>query len=281
MKRIVVFFLFIQIAIVSVSAQTLRIATYNVRYDNPNDAPNTWENRLPVIAELVQFHDFDIFGGQELMFHQLEGLAGKLPGYSWFGVGREDGEKKGEFSAVLYKKDKFKLIRNGTFWLSPTPEKPSQGWDAALRRVCSWGEFEEKGSKLKFLFFNTHFDHVGVQARLESAKLILEQIKKIAGSAPVVLTGDFNFDQHNEGFSILNGSDLKDSYGLAAIRMANNGTFNSFDINTKTDRRIDHIFVSPHFDVQRYGILTDSYQAKFPSDHFPVLVVVKGKKGRK
>ena len=280
MKRIHLFFFAIQIAVVSVHAQTLRIATYNVRYDNPNDAPNTWTSRLPVITQLVQFHDFDMFGGQELMFHQLEGLAGNLPGYAWFGLGREDGEKKGEFSPVFYKTDKFKMVRNGTFWLSPTPEKPSQGWDAALRRVCSWGEFVEKESKLKFFCFNTHFDHVGVQARVESAKLILEQIKKIAGDAPVILMGDFNFDQNSEGFQVLNASNLEDSYSSAAIRMAGNGTFNSFNINTQSDRRIDHIFVSKHFEVQRYGILTDSYQAKFPSDHFPVLVVIQAKKGK-
>lgn len=260
---------------VSTQAQTLRVATYNMRYDNPGDSLNSWKYRLPVIVQMVQFYDFDIFGGQELLSHQVDGLSKDLPGYAYTGVGREDGEKKGEFSPVFYKKDKFRLLKKGTFWLSPTSDKPSKGWDAALERICSWAQLEDIASGFRFYVFNTHFDHRGEQARLESATLINEKIKSIAGNTPVILTGDFNFDQRHEAFTKLNAGIVKDAFGLSPIKMALNGTFNSFNISSVTDRRIDHILVSSQFSVTRYGILTDSYNAKFPSDHFPVVIDVK------
>lgn len=262
-------------------SQDLRVATFNMRYDNSKDTLNPWEDRLPIIARMIEFYDFDVFGGQELLHHQVEGLEKNLPGYAFHGVGRDDGSTKGEYSPVFYKKDKFRVLKAGNFWLSETPEKPGKGWDAALPRICSWIHLEDKASGLKFYFFNTHFDHRGVQARRNSVLLILEQVKKIAGDSPVILTGDFNFDQRHENYGLINSSDeFEDSYVLAGIRLATNGTFNGFDITSKTDKRIDHIFVTDSFKVTRYGILTDSYLGKFPSDHFPVMVElsVKGKK---
>ncbi len=267
--------LFIVLSAGLVHAQTFRIATYNMRYDNAGDSLNAWKQRLPVIIQMIAFYDFDIFGGQEILFNQREDLSKNLPGYDYIGVGRDDGDKKGEFSPIYFKTDKFRLLKKGTFWLAETTDRPVKGWDAALPRICSWGEFEEKKSGLKFYVFNTHFDHRGVQARKESARLILDKIKTIAGSAPVVLTGDFNVDQFNESYTLLHTSGiLKDAYTTAEIKLTPNGTFNSFDITSKTDRRIDHIFITSTFRVKRYGILTDSYNGKFPSDHFPVLIEV-------
>ncbi|MBT1688802.1 endonuclease/exonuclease/phosphatase family protein [Dawidia soli] len=254
-------------------AQTLRVATYNMRYDNPGDSLNRWKYRLPIIIDQVKFHDFDLLGGQELLSHQVEGLMQQLSGYEYAGVGRDDGEKKGEFSALFYKKDKFKLLKKGNFWLSQTPDKPGPGWDAALSRICTWVQLEEKATGLRFYFFNTHFDHRGVQARKESGKLIAEKIAQIAGDAPVVLTGDFNFDEQHEGFAaIVASGKLRNSFNLAPIKLANIGTFNSFDVATTNKVRIDHIFVTSQFNVKKYGILTDNYGGRFPSDHFPVVV---------
>lgn len=259
-------------------AQVLRVATFNMRYDNRGDSVNAWHNRLPVITQMIQFHDFDVFGGQELLHRQVEGLAKNLPGYDYRGVGRDDGERKGEYSPVFFKKDKYRLLKNGNFWLSETPAKPGKGWDAALPRICSWVQLEERASGFKFFVFNTHFDHRGVQARKESVRLILEQTRKIAGNAPVILTGDFNFDQHHENYVLIGSSpEFEDTYTLAKIKMVHNGTANGFNINSKSDRRIDHIFVTGSFAVRKYGILTDSYFGKFPSDHFPVLVEVSVK----
>ncbi|WP_133272313.1 endonuclease/exonuclease/phosphatase family protein [Hymenobacter radiodurans] len=259
------------------AAQTMKVATYNVRYDNPQDTVNAWSRRLPYLANLIRFQDFDVFGTQEVLYRQLQDMTRQLPGYAYTGVGRDDGKQGGEFSAIFYKQDKYELLKHGTFWLSPTSAVPSKGWDAALPRVCSWGQLREKKTGFTFYLFNTHFDHVGIEARKESAKLILTKVKEMAGSTPVILMGDFNIDQRNESYTILNtASNLRDAFQLAQIVYAPNGTFNDFNSQRKTDARIDHIFLSPAFKATRYGILTETYGGgKTPSDHYPVAVEVQ------
>lgn len=297
-KTLVFIFLLAFLGTVS-HAQThhMKVASFNIRYDNPADSLNAWKYRKETVADLIRFHEFDLFGAQEVMHHQLEELSASLDGYSYFGVGRDDGRTAGEYSPVFYKSNQFKLLDSGTFWLAETTDKPVKGWDAALPRICTWGKFEDRETGFTFYLFNTHFDHKGVQARKESAKLILKKIKEIAGKAPVVLTGDFNVDQSNEAYALLHNSDrLKDSYELSPIRYGASGTFTGFDIHASTKSRIDHIFVTDHFEVLRHGILTDSYQisgssnikedsgnfpkevslyknqSRLPSDHYPVVV---------
>lgn len=253
------------------NAQTLRVATYNLRYDNPGDSLDRWKYRYPAVADLVQLYDFDIFGTQEGLRHQLEDLKKELSGYEYIGVGRDDGDQKGEYAAIFYKTGKFKLLANGNFWLSPVTDKPNKGWDAALPRICSWGKFEEIKTGKTFFMFNVHFDHLGVQARIESARLVTDMIKKIAGNSVCILTGDFNFDENHESYTFLKTSGLlKDAYDLAGLRFAPGGTFTGFDITAKPVGRIDHIFVTADFQVIRYGILTNTYNGRYPSDHFPV-----------
>ena len=258
-------------------AQSMRVATYNIRYDNAQDTANAWQQRLPHLTKLIRFQDFDVFGAQEVLYNQLQDMAGKLPGYAHIGVGRDDGKQAGEFSAVFYKTAKYQLLRQGTFWLSPTSTVPSKGWDAALPRICTWGQFKEKSTGFTFYFFNTHFDHVGVEARKESAKLLLAKVREMAGATPTILTGDLNIDQRNESYTILATSGvLKDAYQIANVVYAPNGTFNGFDSKRQTDERIDHIFLSPAFTATRYGILTETYAGgKLPSDHYPVAVEVQ------
>lgn len=282
-------------------AQQINIATYNVRYKNSGDEKNGngWDQRMPVITDIIKFHDFDIFGAQEVLQQQLNDLNSNLQGYGHVGVGRDDGKQAGEHAMIFYKKDKFKLLDSGNFWLSTHDDVPNKGWDAALPRICSWGAFQHLASGRKFYFFNTHFDHVGIVARRESAKLILRKINTIAGSNPTILTGDFNVDQTNEIYGILTGQQLSDAFEVTAFRYATNGTFNHFDINTKTNSRIDHILLSKSIKVKRYGVLTDTYrgagkenadvstsgnfpkevslqryEARLPSDHFPVMAVI-------
>lgn len=261
-----------------VSAQSLRVATYNLRYDSKDDSlkGDGWVKRRPVIAALVRFHDFDIFGIQEGLHHQLTSLNAGLPGYTWLGVGRDDGKEKGEYAAIFYKTDKYKVLQQGHFWLSTITDRPNTGWDAALPRICSWAQFEDKKTHFRFYFYNLHMDHIGVTARSESAKLILAKIKAMPHSEPVILTGDFNVDQTSPSYELLNTSGvLKDCYTLADHPYAPSGTFNDFNVRTNTPERIDHIFVTKQFKVERYGILTDSYNGRTPSDHYPVMVELK------
>lgn len=283
-----------------VKAQDITIGSYNVRYDNSDDKKNgnDWEQRCPILSQQILFNDFDIFGAQEVLHHQLEDLLKNLPQYAYVGVGRDDGATKGEYAPVFYKKERFKLLKSGHFWLSENTDHPNKGWDAALPRICTWSQFKDLKKKKKVWFFNLHFDHVGVEARKQSAILVLNKIKEMCGKDAVVLTGDFNVDQTNESYKLLAGSDvLYDTYETAAIRYALNGTFNSFKSDRLTNSRIDHIFVSDRFKVDRYGILTDTYRTPksdkelhtgdFPkevftteaevrmiSDHFPIKVTL-------
>lgn len=254
-------------------AQMMQVATYNIRFDNPHDSLDLWQQRAPVIAGLVRFHDFDIFGIQEGQHHQLEELKENLAGYRYIGAGRDDGKEKGEYSAIFYKTEMFEVLNENTFWLSENPEQPGKGWDADYPRVCSWGQFKDKNTGFTFFLFNTHFDHVGEQARKESARLILEKIREIAAGAPVILTGDLNLGQDSEAYQTFSQSSLlQDTYDIAPVVYANSGTFNQFGYGEISDQRIDHIFVNNAFQVQKYGILTDTYFGRYPSDHFPVVV---------
>ena len=281
---------------------TLQVGSYNIRYENKGDSlkGNGWGQRLPIIAQQILFHDLEIFGTQEGYIGQLEGMKALLPGYEYIGVGRDDGKQAGEHSAIFYKTEVFDLLDHGDFWLSPTPDEPSKGWDAALNRICTWGHFKVKETKQELYYMSLHMDHIGVQARMESAKLVVEKIKEICGGKPVVLTGDFNVDQNNPIYStFVTSGILSDSYEICEIRYALDGTANGFDPNSFTTSRIDHVFVSPQTRVIRYGVLTDTYrtmtaeaekyengnfpkeisfqafQARTPSDHFPIKVILQ------
>ena len=281
------------------------VATYNLRNANGGDSTNGngWGQRYLYIAQIVQFHGFDIFGTQEGKYPQLQDLRQAMPGYDYIGVGRDDGKQAGEHSAIFYRTDKFEVLEHGDFWLSEITDRPNKGWDAVLPRICTWGEFRDKQTGFTFLFFNLHMDHVGVQARAESAKLILKKIKEFPKRLPAILTGDFNVDQTSESYKLLDGSGImRDSYEIADFRYAPNGTFNGFHPDRKTDSRIDHLFLTKEFEVKKYGILTDTYRSEVkesaqkeqngnfpkevslskyealtPSDHFPVMIVVEVK----
>lgn len=257
-------------------AQQLTIGTYNIRYDNPKDTGNLWVDRAPVVSALIRFHDFDIFGTQEGLKNQLDDISNALPYYTRYGVGRNDGKDQGEHSAIYFKKDRFNLLNKGDFWLSQTPDKPSLGWDAkCCNRICSWVYLQDKKTRKKFYFFNAHFDHQGIEARKESSKLILEKIKAIVKNEPVIFTGDLNGGHDSEWYqTVATSGILKDSYKEVTHPYAVNASFNSFGNSKGRTEIIDHIFISKHFGVQKWGILTDTYHGKFPSDHFPVLSVM-------
>ena len=299
MKKSIYSLLFLFIA-VTMNAQSLFVGTYNMRLhiNEDEERGNCWAKRCQVICDQLNFEHPDIFGTQELLVSQLHDLVRSLDNYAYIGVAREDGKEAGEYAAIFYDKNRLTLLDSGNFWLSETPSKPSKGWDAACVRICTWGKYKDKNSGKTFFFFNLHMDHIGVVARREAAKLVVSRIKKIAGTKNVVLTGDFNVDQNNEIYQIFSKSGiLRDSYTATRLRFAENGTFNNFDPGIKTDSRIDHVFVSPSFRVDRYGILTNGYWTqnkessdtlkgrdapqqinlgkfthRLPSDHYPVMV---------
>lgn len=287
--------------LLATTAQTLYVGSYNIRNQNKRDSlnGNGWERRCPVICTQLNFEHPDIFGAQEVLEPQLRNMLSMLDGYDYIGVGRDDGKKAGEYEPIFYDRKKLQLKEHGNFWLSETPEKPGLGWDAVCIRICTWGRFVNIKDGTAFYFYNLHMDHVGTVARREAAKLVVQRIRERAHQeCPVILTGDFNVDQENEIYQIFVTSGvLTDSYERARMRFAENGTFNSFDPELKTTSRIDHVFVSPSFEVDRYAVLTNGYWTaedtaaqdvkghdapqeisfrhhvkRLPSDHYPVMV---------
>ena len=278
MKKIIITLSLI-LSIVFSFAQQMNVATFNIRMKTDGDVGNLWQDRYTHLTDLIKFHQFEIFGVQEAFKEQLNDMSAKLPNFKYIGVGRDDGADKGEHSSIFYDTRRFEVGESGTFWLSATDTKtPNKGWDAALPRICTWGIFKDKKNGKKFIFMNTHFDHVGVEARKESAKLILTKAKELAKNLPLILTGDFNIDENNEAYFTLSKSGVvEDTYDLAEIVYEPNSSFNSWGKSIKEKGRIDHIFITKPFKVHKYGILTDTYMGKFPSDHFPVYVELNWK----
>lgn len=254
---------------------TFKVMSYNIRYDSQTDSPN-WEQRKKHVVNLVIFHDAGLIGIQEGLKHQLDDMMDGMPGFKWVGKGRDDGTDKGEFSAIFYNTENFELLESETFWLSETPEKPSKSWDAALPRVCTWAKFKFKPTNSTFYLFNTHFDHMGKQARLNSAKLLKEKIPQIAGSTAYILTGDFNFPPDSDPYEVLtSSSEILDAKETSQTgHYGPEGSFNAFKFHEPLGAKIDYIFTNDKFDVLRHGILTDTYEMHYPSDHLPVLAEV-------
>ncbi len=276
MKRIIAFLLFIAPLIV-VAQQEIKVMSYNIRLNVTSDGENRWDLRKDKVAGLMNFYEPDFIGGQEVTHGQLMYLIENLKGYAYIGVGRDDGKEKGEYSCIFYKKDKFDVIEQSTFWLSPTPDSISKGWDAAIVRVCTYGLFRNKKTKQLFWVFNTHFDHVGKTARLESAKLIIEKVKELnKKNFPVIITGDFN-SRPTEPPAEFMVSNMQNTRSIAKQVYGPEDTWNGFKFNQKLDGCIDYIFVSNNekISVSKFATLTDSYDLKYPSDHLPILATIQ------
>ena len=278
-KSLITLFLLSTFIIAGFAQNQMNIITYNIRYNTPSDKENAWPNRRNDVMKLLKRNNADIISVQEALYDQITDLKDGMAGFDYVGVGRDDGNINGEFSAIYYNSSRYALIENGTFWLSQTPQIPSKSWDAALNRICTWARLKEKETRKTFYVFNTHFDHKGVKARKESALLILKKIGEIAGRKdPVILTGDFNLTPEEKPLVLIRQK-LKDSRQISETSPQGPiGTFNDFDITNKLENRIDYIFVNKMVDVKRYGVLTDSRDNHYPSDHLPVLVEIQLKK---
>lgn len=273
--KLVLFVFLLSLYAIYSKAQQITVGTFNIRFDNPRDSGNLWKDRSAIVSNLIRFHEFDILGVQEALQHQLSDISSALPEYAVYGKGRDDGKNGGEHSAIYYRKDRFQLLKSGDFWLSETPDIPGKGWDATCcNRICSWVYLKDLTTKKEFYVFNVHFDHQGVVARKESSVLMLKKINQIAGNSPTLLTGDFNGGRNSEWYQTLANSNLiSDVYKSVKYPYANNSSSNGFRV-PRGEAVIDHIFMSKQFSANKWGILTDTYFGKFPSDHFPVLARV-------
>lgn len=266
---------FLMMVLVS-NSQSLKLMTYNIRYDNPNDGENRWEVRKNGLADQIKFYEPDILGIQEGLHRQVSYLDSCLTDYDWVGAGRDDGKTKGEYSAILYKKSTVSLFEEAhTFWLSETPDKISVGWDASMERICTYALFKNLHTGELFYVFNTHFDHIGKEAQQKSALLILKKMKEInTGNLSVFLMGDFNMEPYEKGIRLI-ASEMNDSKIVAEkVNFGPDATFNGFNFQEPPTKRIDYIFTSRNVAVEKYAALTDSKEGRYYSDHFAVFVEI-------
>ncbi|WP_220399541.1 endonuclease/exonuclease/phosphatase family protein [Filimonas effusa] len=258
---------------------TMKVASFNLRLNIAFDSANAWPHRKEMVKDLIRYHQFDVFGVQEALADQMRDLDA-MGTYAHVGVGRNDGKEGGEFSAIFYDKEKYELVKSGNFWLSPTPEIPSKGWDAAYIRICTWARLSEKTTGKEFYFFNTHFDNEGVLARENSAKMILEKIHQLSDrNTPVIITGDFNSSPETSAYGTI-VKQFRDAKLVSQTQpYGPDSTFQDFKYHnwTKvvTEGRIDFVFVNDNIEVLNYAVLTDSRDLRFPSDHFPVVCVIR------
>lgn len=263
----------------------VRVMSYNIRYGTANDGENHWEKRKDFLIETIKAFNPDLLGTQETLGFQRDFLAEKLSGYEALGVGRDDGKEKGEMTALYFKRSRFEKLDSGHFWLSETPDVPgSKSWDTSLTRMVSWVKLRDKlQPKAKpIMFFNTHFDHRGNQARVESAKLIRRKTEEAAKSCRVIVTGDFNAGEdsppYQAFFGALDGkaSPLRDVYRtIHSKREPNEGTFSDFKANATSGNRIDWIGVSAEWKIVKADIDRTQRDGRTPSDHFAVTAVLK------
>lgn len=264
------------------ATEPLRVMSFNIRYDNPGDGINAWPNRKDWVASLIRFHGADVVGVQEALRRQLGDLDVRLPGWGRVGVGRTDGREAGEFSPIYYRNDRLELLENGTFWLSPTPDVAgSKGWDTAIERIATWARFRDMRTGCRVLHLNTHFDHIGEQARQESARLIRRRLATLADGLPVIVTGDLNTTPSSVAYRIFTRDTIAGAIGpladaYTASRTGHYGpssSWNEFKA-IQPERRIDYVMVSPGIDVLAHAILSDNWDGRFPSDHLPVLAAL-------
>lgn len=276
MKKVSIIVLIFMFAEMS-TAQNITFMTYNIRYGLADDGDNRWDLRKEGLAEQILFYEPDVLGLQEALGLQVSFLDSLLPAYDWYGVGREDGQSEGEYSAVFYKKDKFNVIKKLTFWLSETPDEPSVGWDAALPRICTAMLLEQKETGEYFWVLNTHFDHRGFEARKQSVRLIVEKAKDLnIQNYPLILMGDFNLEPDSEAISYLSLQMNDAKHTSEGVVFGPNGTFNGFKFEVPVTKRIDYIFTDKDkTKVLKYAVLTDSNDLKYYSDHLPVYAEVE------
>ena len=277
MKTNILFIIISVLTIATINAQTTKVMSYNIRYDNPNDGENSWVNRKELLCSQLAFYEPDVFGIQEALPNQVQDISNALPKYTFVGIAR-DGIGKGESSNIFFKKDKFKLLEQNTFWLSETPEIISKGWDAALNRICTYALLKENKTKQIFWIFNTHLDHQGEIARTKGIELILYKIKTLnTQNYPVIFMGDFNSEPTEERIINLK-TKMIDSQEISEEKpFGPSGTFNAFKHNEPVLKKIDYIFLSKesNFKVYKYAVLSDSKDLKYPSDHLPVYVEIR------
>ncbi len=265
-------FSFFNHGILNAQPELHKALSYNIRYDGHSDLAPDWSQRkAPIIAQLQSARP-TIIGFQEVLKNQLEDLSRALPSFRVIGVGRDDGKTAGEFAPIFFDTTRYQMLQSGTFWLSPTPEIPSKGWDAALNRICTYALLQSMYDGKKLWVLNTHFDHIGEAARLHSAQLLIEKFAEFTQvvNAPILLLGDFNAEPDSPVYLLLKGAFQDLSCSMRHRELCSEPTFNAFTSTVSDDKIIDYFFGSPGIVSIQFKVLKEHFDRSYPSDHFPL-----------
>lgn len=276
----------------------LNYATFNIRYQNSHDGTNSWDNRRDSLANFILTQQLDIVGMQEVLHQQRLDLQRLLPDYDYVGVGRDNGKTKGEYAPIFYRRSRFDVLDSGTFWLSEHPERVgSIGWDGACCRIATWAKMTDRQTGTIFLAVNTHFDHVGKEARRRGALLIIDRIRKMGHDLPVVLTGDFNVTEDSEAYRTITQSSavdalseqdgspavqpeqaitLLDAHKVAHRTVGQTYTWHDFGrLSLHQRNKIDFLFITPDIEVDYSWIpplsVRRGTRTPYMSDHNPII----------
>ncbi len=257
----------------------MRVASFNVRYGTAPDGEHRWDVRKERVVAAIERIGADVVGLQEALAFQASHLRDKLPAFEYFGAGRDDGKEAGEQCGILFRAARFERTGAGHFWLSETPDVAgSRGFDAALPRMATWVRLRDReAGGREVLVVNTHFDHRGARARLESAKLLLERVRALARDGPAVVTGDFNCGEGSEPYAALLGAGLLvDAFRERhPERRPDEGTFHDYG-GGRDGARIDWILHTRHFRAVEAEIDARPVDGRPPSDHHPVTALLRG-----
>lgn len=263
-------------------AEPIRVMSFNIRYGTANDGDNVWGNRKDFVADTIKAFNPDLLGTQETLAFQRDDLVERLPGYATFGVGRTDGKEDGEMMSIFYRTDRFEKLDGGHFWLSETPDVVgSKSWDSSLPRMASWLKLRDKTNDETLWYINTHFDHRGLEARLQSAQLIRQKVAELAGDQHTIVTGDFNAAADSDPYEALfgkagEGNLLIDTYRAKHSNSADpEGTFTGFNMKDRREARIDWIAVTLDWTIESAEIDLTNREGRTPSDHLPVTAVLE------
>ncbi len=247
----------------------LSVMSFNIRFDTEEDGDNQWDNRKEACIKMLKEEEPTIFGVQEALHNQVNYFKENLPNYDYVGVGRDDGHSSGEYAAIFYEIDKFEAVEVGNFWLSETPEYPSLGWDANNIRIVSWVKLLDKTSLKDIFVFNTHFDHLGKTAQLESSKLLVNKISEITKGAnvPIFVCGDFNMLIGNSRMKPI----IENLYCARrfAAKTDNYESYNAWGLGILS-RNIDFIFYDNAY-PQSFKTISKDYGVPYISDHYPII----------
>ena len=254
----------------------IKVMTLNIRMDTPEDSMNAWPHRAHIVSSFVKKESPDLFGMQEVLWHQYTYLDSALKDYGSVAVGREDGRHAGEASPVFWLRTRFEAHANGTFWLSATPEVPgSIGWGAACTRIATWVKLTDRSTGDTILFMNTHFDHISDSARVMAAIMLRQRLSILAGKNKFILTGDFNALPDSPAIkNIVSDGGISDTHSITKTPPVNDDTsFNSFS-DKPLNERIDYIFVRKGMKAKDWKTMHVKENGIFISDHWPVIATI-------